>query len=101
MPALNRIVLLEHVRMEVQGSTKTVYLTKDDYYINLEGTGSGTMNYTVEEIANDETKRTVQFLQIMVYTPSAKEPFSAPIMPMTVWSIRMPAVSSLVSDCHW
>lgn len=56
----------EHVRMEVQGSTKTVYLTKDDYYINLEGTGSGTMNYTVEEIANDETKRTVQFLQMQL-----------------------------------
>ena len=56
----------QNVRMEVNGSSKTVYLTKDDYYINLEGTGNGTMDYRVEEITNDETKRVVEFLQIQL-----------------------------------
>ena len=51
----------QNVRMEVNGSSKTVYLTKDDYYINLEGTGNGTMDYRVEEITNDETSDEPQF----------------------------------------
>lgn len=53
----------ENVRMEVNGATKSVYLAKDDYYIDLEGTGKGTMDYTVEEMVDTETKRKVEFLK--------------------------------------
>ncbi len=53
----------ENVRMEVNGATKSVYLAKDDYYIDLKGTGKGTMDYTVEEMVDTETKRKVEFLK--------------------------------------
>jgi len=42
-----------NVRLDVNGDTKTVYLTGNDYYLNLRGTDTGTMKYEVEEIAND------------------------------------------------
>ncbi|MDE7312614.1 MAG: leucine-rich repeat protein [Eubacterium sp.] len=56
----------QHVRMDVDGDTKTVYLAGDDYYLNLRGTGTGTMKYEVEEIANEEVRRNVQFLELQL-----------------------------------
>ncbi len=55
-----------NVWFDVNGDTKTAYLSGDDYYVNLRGTGSGTMKYQVEEIANKEVCRTVQFLEIQL-----------------------------------
>ncbi|MDE7312612.1 MAG: leucine-rich repeat protein, partial [Eubacterium sp.] len=56
----------QHVRLDVDGDTKTVYLAGDDYYLNLRGTGTGTMKYEVEEIANEEVRRNVQFLELQL-----------------------------------
>ena len=56
----------ENVRLDVNGDTKTVYLTGNDYYLNLRGTGTGTMRYEVEEIANEEVRRNVQFLELQL-----------------------------------
>lgn len=56
----------ENITMQVNGDSKTVYLTGDDYYINLKGTDHGSMDYTVEEIANDEINRKVEFLQMQL-----------------------------------
>ena len=53
-----------NVRLDVSGDTKTVFLTGDDYYLNLRGTDTGTMKYEVEEIANDEVRRNVEFLEL-------------------------------------
>ena len=55
-----------NVRLDVDGDTKTVYLAGDDYYLNLRGTGTGTMKYEVEEIANEDVQRTVQFLELQL-----------------------------------
>ncbi len=55
-----------NVRLDADGDTKTVYLAGDDYYLNLRGTGTGTMNYQVEEIANEDVQRTVQFLELQL-----------------------------------
>lgn len=55
-----------NVRLDVNGDTKTVYLTGNDYYLNLRGTDTGTMKYEVEEIANDEVRRNVQFLELQL-----------------------------------
>ncbi len=56
----------ENVRLDVNGDTKTVYLTGNDYYLNLRGTDTGTMKYEVEEIANDDVCRNVQFLELQL-----------------------------------
>ena len=56
----------QQVRLDVDGETKTVYLAGDDYYLNLHGTGTGTMKYEVEEIANEEVRRNVQFLELQL-----------------------------------
>ncbi len=56
----------ENVRLDVNGDTKTVYLTGNDYYLNLKGTDTGTMRYEVEEIANEEVRRNVQFLELQL-----------------------------------
>ncbi len=56
----------ENVRLDVDGDTKTVYLTGNDYYVNLRGTDTGTMRYEVEEIANEEVCRDVQFLELQL-----------------------------------
>ncbi len=56
----------QNVRLDVDGDTKTVYLAGDDYYLNLRGTGTGTMKYEVEEIANEDVQRTVQFLELQL-----------------------------------
>lgn len=56
----------ENVRLDVNGDTKTVYLTGNDYYLNLKGTDTGTMKYEVEEIANEEVRRHVQFLELQL-----------------------------------
>ncbi len=56
----------ENVRLDVNGDTKTVYLTGNDYYLNLRGTDTGTMKYEVEEIANEEVCRNVQFLELQL-----------------------------------
>ena len=56
----------QNVRLDADGDTKTVYLAGDDYYLNLRGTGNGTMNYQVEEIANEDVQRTVQFLELQL-----------------------------------
>ena len=56
----------ENVRLDVAGDTKTVYLTGNDYYVNLRGTDTGTMRYEVEEIANEEVCRDVQFLELQL-----------------------------------
>ena len=56
----------EHVRMDVNGDVKTVYLSGNDYYLDLRGTGTGKMNYTVEEIANEDVCRNVQFLELQL-----------------------------------
>lgn len=56
----------ENITMQVHGDSKTVYLTGDDYYINLQGTDHGSMDYTVEEIANEEINRKVEFLQMQL-----------------------------------
>ena len=55
-----------NVRLDVNGDTKTVYLTGNDYYLNLRGTDTGTMRYEVEEIANEEVRRNVQFLELQL-----------------------------------
>ena len=55
-----------NVRLDVNGDTKTAYLTGNDYYLNLRGTGTGTMRYEVEEIANEEVRRNVQFLELQL-----------------------------------
>ncbi len=55
-----------NVRLDVNGDTKTVYLTGNDYYLNLCGTDNGTMRYEVEEIANEEVRRNVQFLELQL-----------------------------------
>ena len=56
----------ENIRLDVNGDTKTVYLTGNDYYLNLRGTDTGTMKYEVEEIANEEVCRNVQFLEMQL-----------------------------------
>ncbi len=56
----------ENIRLDVNGDTKTVYLTGNDYYLNLRGTDTGTMKYEVEEIANEEVCRNVQFLELQL-----------------------------------
>ncbi len=56
----------KNVRLDVTGDTKTVYLTGNDYYLNLRGTDTGTMKYEVEEIANEEVCRSVQFLELQL-----------------------------------
>ncbi len=56
----------QHVRLDMDGETKTVYLAGEDYYLNLRGTGTGTMKYEVEEIANEEVRRNVQFLELQL-----------------------------------
>ncbi len=56
----------EHVRLDVNGDVKTVYLSGNDYYLDLRGTGTGKMNYTVEEIANEDVCRNVQFLELQL-----------------------------------
>lgn len=56
----------ENVLLEVNGDTKTVYLTGNDYYLSLRGTDTGTMKYEVEEIANKEVCRNVQFLELQL-----------------------------------
>lgn len=56
----------QNVRLDVNGDTKTVYLTGNDYYLNLRGTDTGTMKYEVEEIANEEVRRNVQFLELQL-----------------------------------
>ncbi len=55
-----------NVRLDVNGDTKTVYLAGNDYYLNLRGTDTGTMKYEVEEIANEEVRRNVQFLELQL-----------------------------------
>ena len=52
--------------MDVNGDTKTVYLTGNDYYVKLHGTDTGTMRYEVEEIANEEVRRNVRFLELQL-----------------------------------
>ena len=54
------------VRLVVNGDTKTVYLAGNDYYLSLHGTDTGTMRYEVEEIANGEVRRNVQFLELQL-----------------------------------
>ncbi len=56
----------QNVRLDVDGDTKTVYLAGNDYYLNLHGTDTGTMKYEVEEIANEEVRRNVQFLELQL-----------------------------------
>lgn len=56
----------QNVRLDVNGDTKTVYLTGNDYYLNLRGTDTGTMKYEVEEIANEDVRRNVQFLELQL-----------------------------------
>ncbi len=56
----------QNVRLDTDGDTKTVYLAGDDYYLNLRGTGTGTMTYEVEEVANEDVQRTVQFLELQL-----------------------------------
>ncbi len=55
-----------NVRLDVNGDSKTVYLSGNDYYLNLRGTDTGTMRYEVEEIANEEVRRNVQFLELQL-----------------------------------
>lgn len=55
-----------NVRVDVNGDTKTVYLTGNDYYVKLHGTDTGTMRYEVEEIANEEVRRNVRFLELQL-----------------------------------
>ncbi|MCI8917694.1 MAG: leucine-rich repeat protein [Eubacterium sp.] len=56
----------QDVQVDISGSTKTVYLAGDDYYLRMQGTGAGRMNYEVEEIANEEVRRNVQFLELQL-----------------------------------
>ena len=56
----------QYVRFDVNGDTKSVYLVGNDYYLSLRGTDTGTMQYEVEEIANDEIRRNVQFLELQL-----------------------------------
>lgn len=56
----------QNVQIAVDGDTKTVYLAGDDYYLQVQGTGAGKMNYEVEETANKEVRRTVQFLEMQL-----------------------------------
>jgi len=66
--ALNTLTRAEEQGKRVQlyenGNTMTVYLAGDDYYLNLLGRGTGTMDYEVEEIVNEEAKRYVRFLEM-------------------------------------
>ncbi|MDE7312615.1 MAG: leucine-rich repeat protein [Eubacterium sp.] len=55
-----------NVHLEITGDAKTVYLAGDDYYMNLRGTDTGKMKYVVEEIANEEVRRNVQFLELQL-----------------------------------
>lgn len=57
---------IKNVQLYVNGDTKTIYLAGDDYYLNLLGKETGTMNYEVEEIVNEETKRNVRFLELQL-----------------------------------
>lgn len=57
---------MKNVQLYANGDTKTIYLAGDDYYLNLFGKGTGTMNYEVEEIVNEETKRNVRFLELQL-----------------------------------
>lgn len=56
----------QDVQVDISGNTKTVYLAGDDYYLRMQGTGTGRMNYEVEEIANEEVRRNVQFLELQL-----------------------------------
>lgn len=56
----------ENVQLYVNGDVKTIYLAGNDYYLNLNGTDTGTMKYEVEEIANDKVRRNVQFLELQL-----------------------------------
>jgi len=56
----------QNVRLDVEGDSKKIYLTGNDYYLNLRGTDTGTMKYEVEEIANKEVRRNVQFLELQL-----------------------------------
>ncbi len=55
-----------NVQVDISGNTKTVYLAGDDYYLRMQGTGTGRMNYEVEEIANEEVRRSVQFFELQL-----------------------------------
>lgn len=56
----------QNVQMYVDGDTKSVYLAGNDYYLQMHGRSSGTMNYEVEEIADAETCREVRFLELQL-----------------------------------
>lgn len=55
-----------NINMQVQGDTKTVFMTESDYYLELKGTDTGKMKYQVEEMVDEQTRRTVQFLELQL-----------------------------------
>lgn len=65
-PVVQTIRTNPNVQMSVNGDTKTVYLAGDDYYLKMRGTDAGTMTYEVEEVANDDVRRKVQFLELQL-----------------------------------
>lgn len=53
------------IGMEVVGDTKIFNLLGNDYYIELQGTDSGSMTYTIEELTQDQNRvRAVQFVNL-------------------------------------
>lgn len=56
----------QNVRLDVNGESKSVYLTNNDYYLGLRGTDTGTMKYEVEEIVNKDVRRNVQYLELQL-----------------------------------
>lgn len=55
-----------NINIQVNGDTKTVFMTESDYYLELKGTDTGTMQYQVEEMVDEQTRRTVQFLELQL-----------------------------------
>lgn len=65
---VNRAISMRDANIDIQvnGDTKTVFMTESDYYLELKGTDTGKMQYQVEEMVDEQTRRTVQFLELQL-----------------------------------